>query len=91
LEEQQRGILIFDNASYEKDVRLLMESFHRRATSIIQLFNVIERPFFGEAAKSRRAFLLLLPLGEGISGQTPNGKAVFDANPRLLAPASSLT
>jgi hypothetical protein len=29
-----------------------------------------------------------LPKGEGISGQTPKGKAVFDVNPRLLAAAS---
>jgi hypothetical protein len=41
-----------------------------------------------EAAKSRRAFLLPLPKGEGILGQTPKRKAVFDANPRFLAAAS---
>ena len=43
-----------------------------------------------EAAKSRRAFLFPLPLGEGISGQSPKGKAIFDAVPRLLAASSLL-
>ena len=47
-------------------------------------------PNLEEVAKSRRAFLLPLPLGEGISGQTPKGKALFDANPRLFAAASNL-
>lgn len=52
-EQQQRGIIVFDHASYEKDVELLMESFQKHGTGVTPVYNVVETPFFADSSSTR--------------------------------------
>ena len=52
-EHQQRGIMIFDHASYERDIRLLMKPFRTLGTGAIQVLNIVETPLFASSSDSR--------------------------------------
>ncbi len=51
--EQQRGIMIFDHASYEDKLALLMRSFRRYGTKATPVRNIIDAPFFASSHTSR--------------------------------------
>lgn len=42
---EQRGIIIFDHASYEKELELLLEQFRTYGTRSVELYNIVEAPF----------------------------------------------
>jgi len=52
-ELQQRGTMIFDHASYERDLELLIESFRQHGTRATQIYNIIESPFFADSSSTR--------------------------------------
>lgn len=43
---EQRGIIIIDHASYEKELELLLEQFRTYGTSAVELYNIVEAPFY---------------------------------------------
>ena len=60
--EEQRGVMIFDHASYERDLGLLMQLFRERGTGAVDIMNVIDTPFFASSSSSR-----LLQLADFVS------------------------
>jgi len=52
-DRQQRGLIVLDHASYERDLELLMESFRKHGTAVTEIYNVIGAPFFGTSSATR--------------------------------------
>jgi hypothetical protein len=52
-DQQQRGLMIFDRASYEKELQLLMDEFRSYGTRVAQVFNIAEVPLFTDSDATR--------------------------------------
>jgi len=42
---EQRGLIVVDHASYEKELELLLEEFRTYGTRSVELYNIVEAPF----------------------------------------------
>ena len=45
--------MVFDHASYEKDLKFLMEQFHSYGTRFTSIYNIVEAPFCVDSASTR--------------------------------------
>ena len=52
-EQQQRGLMIFDHASYQREIEFLMEQYRSIGTRVTRLYNVAEVPLFTRSDASR--------------------------------------
>lgn len=52
-EKEQRGLIIVDHASYEKDLELLMHEFRAYGTRAIEIYNIVEAPFCTNSYSTR--------------------------------------
>ncbi len=60
--DQQRGLMIFDHASYEDKLTLLMNSFKQYGTGFTEIKNIVDAPAFASSQASR-----LLQLADFVS------------------------
>lgn len=52
-ENEQRGVMILDHASYERDLGALIESFRKIGTGATKIHNIIDAPFFASSSSTR--------------------------------------
>jgi hypothetical protein len=52
-EREQRGLMIVDHASYEKELELLMEQFQTYGTRVTGIYNIVEAPLCMDSNSTR--------------------------------------